>query len=62
MQKHSLEKLTILHFNDVYNLEEGNIEPVGGVARFKTALESFSDLDPLILFSGDLFQPSLSKQ
>lgn len=53
------DKLIILHFNDVYNLEEGKVEPVGGVARFKTALDSFKDLEPLIVFSGDLFQPSL---
>jgi len=51
--------LTILHFNDVYNLEEKKKEPVGGVARFKTALQTFKHLDPLILFSGDLFLPSL---
>ena len=53
------QKLIILHFNDVYNLEESQSEPLGGVARFKTALDSFSELEPLILFSGDLFQPSL---
>ena len=62
MQNHGIEKLTILHFNDVYNLDEGQAEPVGGVARFKTALESFASEDPLILFSGDLFQPSLSNR
>ncbi len=52
------QKLTILHFNDVYNIEEKKSEPLGGVARFKTALDSFKELDPLILFSGDLFEPS----
>jgi len=57
MEKSS-KKFTILHFNDVYNIEEKKIEPVGGAARFKTALDSFSHLDPLILFSGDVFQPS----
>ncbi len=51
--------ISILHFNDVYNIEEKKVEPFGGVARFKTALESFRGLDPLVLFSGDLFQPSL---
>ena len=51
--------LTILHFNDVYNIEEKTNEPVGGIARFKTALDSFANLNPLILFSGDLFEPSL---
>ncbi len=53
------KNLTILHFNDVYNLEEKKKEPVGGVARFKTAIQSFKHLDPLLLFSGDLFLPSL---
>jgi len=53
------KQLTILHFNDVYNIEERKTEPVGGVARFKTALDSFKELEPLILFSGDLFEPSL---
>jgi len=57
----ALDKLTILHFNDVYNIEEIKTDPVGGAARFKTALDSFKHLDPLILFSGDLFQPSLCK-
>lgn len=51
--------LTIIHFNDVYNIEEKTNEPVGGIARFKTALDSFADRNPLILFSGDLFEPSL---
>lgn len=26
--------LTVLHFNDVYNIEGGTREPVGGAARF----------------------------
>lgn len=50
--------LTFLHFNDVYTIEEGKNEPVGGIARFKTALDSFSDLNPLVIFSGDAFSPS----
>lgn len=53
------KQLTFLHFNDVYNIEEKKTEPVGGVARFKTALDSFKELDPLIIFSGDLFEPSM---
>jgi len=53
--------LHVLHFNDVYNVESGVQEPVGGAARFCTALKSFSPLDPLILFSGDIFAPSCSK-
>ena len=53
--------LTILHFNDVYNIESSAQEPVGGAARFCTALKSLSHLQPLVLFSGDIFAPSFSK-
>ncbi|KAG8194114.1 hypothetical protein JTE90_003053 [Oedothorax gibbosus] len=51
--------VTILHFNDCYNVESQAAEPVGGASRFCTALKSFSDLEPLILFSGDIFAPSI---
>ena len=34
---------------------------MGGAARFKTALDSFSHLNPLTLFSGDALSPSNSK-
>jgi 5'-nucleotidase len=50
--------LTFLHFNDVYEIGEREKEPVGGIARFKTALNQFSELNPITLFSGDLFSPS----
>ena len=53
--------LSILHFNDVYNVEEQKTEPLAGAARFKTALESFAKHKPLILFSGDIFAPSISE-
>lgn len=54
--------LTILHFNDIYNVEPNSSrEPIGGAARFLTAIKSFSDLNPLILFSGDAFSPSICK-
>jgi len=52
-------KITIIHFNDVYNIESGIQEPVGGAARFKTAVRRLSDRDPLVLFSGDALNPSL---
>ncbi|XP_068241798.1 mannosylglucosyl-3-phosphoglycerate phosphatase isoform X2 [Palaemon carinicauda] len=52
--------IVILHFNDVYNVEEQNREPKAGAARFKTALKSFQDQDPLILFSGDILAPSIT--
>ncbi|XP_069183301.1 mannosylglucosyl-3-phosphoglycerate phosphatase isoform X2 [Procambarus clarkii] len=51
--------ITILHFNDVYNVEEQSTEPKAGAARFKTALKSFADRHPLVLFSGDILAPSI---
>jgi 5'-nucleotidase len=51
--------IKIVHFNDVYDIEEEN--GIGGVARFYTALKKHSQDDPLILFSGDLFSPSHCK-
>ncbi|XP_055387201.1 mannosylglucosyl-3-phosphoglycerate phosphatase isoform X2 [Condylostylus longicornis] len=54
-----IKPLTILHYNDVYNIEEiSSKEPVGGAARFCTAIKSFEDLDPIVLFSGDAFFPN----
>lgn len=50
--------LTIVHFNDVYNIEEREKEPVGGAARFKTRLDCLCELHPLVLFSGDALSPS----
>lgn len=52
--------ITILHFNDCYNVEPRTLEPAGGAARFKTALKSFDSLDPIVLFSGDILGPSIS--
>jgi 5'-nucleotidase len=54
------QKLEILHFNDVYNLES---RPEGapilaGAARFVTALNEYHSKDKLVLFSGDLLFPS----
>lgn len=52
--------LTILHYNDVYNIDvQVKSEPVGGAARFTTAVRSFQHLNPLVLFSGDAFNPSM---
>ncbi|XP_055601484.1 snake venom 5'-nucleotidase isoform X1 [Uranotaenia lowii] len=52
--------LTILHYNDVYNIDATcKQEPIGGAARFCTAIRSFSHLNPLVLFSGDAFSPSM---
>ncbi|RWS01134.1 trifunctional nucleotide phosphoesterase protein YfkN-like protein [Dinothrombium tinctorium] len=50
--------VTILHFNDCYNIESGTREPCGGAARFKTAIDSLRDDNTMVLFSGDLFSPS----
>eukprot|EP00795_Rhopilema_esculentum_P001141 gene1141-15487_t len=53
------DSLTIIHFNDVYNIEPRDSEPMGGAARFVTMVKELSDKDPLILFSGDCLNPSL---
>ena len=53
------KKLRIIHFNDVYNIEEGKTEPVGGASRFYTAIEYLKKEGPaLITFSGDALSPS----
>jgi len=51
---------TIVHFNDVYNIESRSQEPVGGAARFMTAVSQLASSNPLVLFSGDAFNPSIS--
>uniref|UniRef100_A0A667X1U6 Ecto-5'-nucleotidase n=1 Tax=Myripristis murdjan TaxID=586833 RepID=A0A667X1U6_9TELE len=51
--------LTILHFNDVYELDARTEDPVGGATRFATALQEFQSLNPLLVFSGDCLSPSL---
>ena len=56
------DTITLLHFNDVYNVDSRLVEPVGGAARFLTAVKTVSrDCQPLILFSGDIFAPSISE-
>ncbi|KAL8938291.1 MAG: hypothetical protein Q9216_003980 [Gyalolechia sp. 2 TL-2023] len=58
--------LRLLHFNDVYHIECGSAEPVGGIDRFQT-LRNFYAEDArfegqsalTVLFSGDAFNPSL---
>lgn len=71
----TVTRLQILHFNDVYQVEERRQEPVGGAARFATLLRrlraAFSTSPPsdhddpdasratLTLFSGDAFSPSV---
>ena len=59
-----LVELEILHFNDVYNIEEKSGDANGpdkiraGAARFVTAFDEYNSKDKLVLFSGDLFFPS----
>ncbi|ENN80067.1 hypothetical protein YQE_03543, partial [Dendroctonus ponderosae] len=56
------DSLVILHYNDVYNVEaRQGPEPIGGAARFCTAIKSLEALNPLVLFSGDAFSPSMRK-
>lgn len=60
MNSSNNKTLTVLHYNDVYNIDQNTLtEPVGGAARFKTAIKSFAHLNPLVLFSGDAFNPSM---
>eukprot|EP00095_Tigriopus_kingsejongensis_P003160 maker-scaffold791_size96783-snap-gene-0.28 protein:Tk03160 transcript:maker-scaffold791_size96783-snap-gene-0.28-mRNA-1 annotation:"5 -nucleotidase" len=53
------DAITIIHYNDVYNVEARDQEPVGGAARFCTAVKKFEEKAPLVLFSGDIFAPSI---
>lgn len=52
-------EITIIHFNDVYNIEGQKDEPKGGAARMASYIKSCKDLNPVVLFSGDLLNPSL---
>ena len=56
-----VDKLLILHFNDVYNIEPREKEPVGGAARFASKIATFKPRNPLTLFSGDALNPSMSE-
>lgn len=60
-QKEYKKPITIIHFNDVYNVESRDIEPVGGAARFCAKVKSLytENCTPLVLFSGDIFNPSI---
>lgn len=61
-----LPDLRLLHYNDVYHVEAGSQEPVGGIARFQTLCDHYKNDEQfqgqpglLTLFSGDAFNPSL---
>lgn len=61
LNNHTFDQVvTILHFNDCYNVEPRTLEPAGGAARFKSALKSFDSCHPIVLFSGDILGPSIS--
>lgn len=47
----------LFHFNDVYNVEGFEREPVGGAARFRTAMKQTEP--DIVVFSGDAFAPSI---
>ncbi|KAL8881302.1 MAG: hypothetical protein Q9198_001474 [Flavoplaca austrocitrina] len=58
--------LRLLHFNDVYHIECGSAEPVGGIARFQSLRNFYADdarfkgqSELITLFSGDAYNPSL---
>lgn len=58
--------LRILHYNDVYHVDQASAEPVGGLARFMTLCNEYRDGEQyrgqpelVTLFSGDAFNPSL---
>ena len=65
-QTHGPPDVRILAYNDVYHIEAGSAEPVGGVARFQTVVNHYRS-DPryleqpklITLFSGDAYNPSL---
>lgn len=50
--------LTIIHFNDAYEIKDRDGEICGGAARFCSLIESYKHLNPVVLFSGDLWNPS----
>ena len=54
------DKIYLIHFNDVANVESGDKDPVGGAARFLTAVKQHSEDTPLVIFSGNVFSPSMS--
>lgn len=51
--------LTILHFNDVYEIQPVDKGKRGGAARIATLVDQYKDQKPLILFSGDALSPSV---
>lgn len=67
---YALIVIEILHFNDVYNLEgkqadktpvNDDWEVMASAGRFKTAFDVYNSKEKLVVFSGDLFFPSIRK-
>ncbi|KAL2837767.1 hypothetical protein BJY01DRAFT_237729 [Aspergillus pseudoustus] len=65
-ERTGIPDLRLIHYNDVYHVESGSAEPVGGAPRFQSLINyyrSHSSFDgqpiPLTFFSGDAFNPSL---
>ena len=68
-----LVEIELLHFNDVYNIEDRQekreVEEQKGVeaeyednpitARFVTAMKKYGSKNKIVSFGGDLFSPSL---
>jgi len=54
------ESISLVHYNDVANIDPRDTDPVGGAARFLTAVKSHKEeVNPLIIFSGNVFSPSM---
>jgi hypothetical protein len=55
----------MIHYNDVYNVEplafKGPKDLAAGATRFAGKVKSFAAEEPLIVFSGDAFNPSSSE-
>uniref|UniRef100_A0A093UNP5 Trifunctional nucleotide phosphoesterase protein YfkN n=2 Tax=Talaromyces marneffei PM1 TaxID=1077442 RepID=A0A093UNP5_TALMA len=58
--------LRLIHYNDVYHVEPGSSDPIGGVERFQTVIKAYRTApqynglsEVITLFSGDVFNPSL---
>lgn len=59
MQEHKAKTLSIIHYNDVYELRGTNKEVCGGADRFcKLVNDIRKEHDSLVFFSGDLWNPS----
>ncbi|KAI1087516.1 Metallo-dependent phosphatase [Rostrohypoxylon terebratum] len=58
--------IRIVHYNDVYHVDQSSSEPVGGASRFMTLIKHYEEDTKskgqpklVTLFSGDAFNPSL---